>query len=125
MRTGVSPNVALSFRCNNFWLTYWTSIIYYLYLLTYVSAFWYLVSQIIKIKKELTNKKVETAESEQDERNKCLDRRKLGSVYICLKMWHSVLMTLHIRQITTKFNVSIEFVPEQGCRYGKGSHQMR
>ena len=92
MRTGVSPNVALSFRCNNFWLTYWTSITYYLYLLTYVSALWYLVSQIIKIKKELANKKVETPKSEQDERNKCLDRRKLGSVYIRLRIQSSILL---------------------------------
>ena len=51
MGTGISPNVVLSFRCNHIWLTYWTSITYDLYLLVHVSALWYLVSQIIKIKK--------------------------------------------------------------------------
>ena len=73
-----------------------------------MSALWYLVSQIIKIKKELAYKKVETPKSEQDERNKCLDRRKLGSVYIRLRIQSSVLLPQKTNQLPTKLNIRFQ-----------------
>ena len=61
----------------------------------------------IKIEDRVGNL-IETPKSEGKGKTKCPRRRGSGSVYIRFRIRHQVLVTSHICQIATKFNVYIK-----------------